>query len=163
MTDGSFNQREIVVKKLVSTQENPVVDAIPIMKIWNLEWPKETWQITTVVRNKNVTLEGLGEDEREISQNNLKEEELEIEEFEAFKSFEAMRKGKIGRNEWKTQKEKEWELVSMYTSQTRDSDETTIIDNRNEEKLSKKEVSYGPSRSKKRRNTLKKTVKCRLR
>lgn len=100
-------------------------------------------------KNKNMTLERSGGEGREISQKNLEYEELEMGEFEAFKKFRDMRKRQMERNEWKIQIEKEWDLVSIHTSQTNDLNKTGIKDKRNEEKLSKKEVISGPSCSKK--------------
>lgn len=79
-----------------------------------------------------------------------------MEDFEAFKSFRAMRWRQMERNEQKTWKEKEWDLASIHNSQMKVSDETEIKDKRNEKKLgnkerSKKEVSFDPSCSKKER------------
>lgn len=46
-----------------------------------------------------MTLEGSGEEGREINQKNLEDEELEMGEFEAFKKFRDMRRRQMERNE----------------------------------------------------------------
>lgn len=66
--------------------------------------PKETPQIATVIKNKNVMLEGQGEEGGEMIQKKLESKKIEMDEFEAFKKFIAMRKRQIERSDRRAKK-----------------------------------------------------------
>ncbi|CAH1416687.1 unnamed protein product [Lactuca virosa] len=106
----------------MANKDSSVFDASPITRMQNLEG---TQHIKTVVRKKRVMPEDQGE-KGVTSQKELIAEELEIEVFKFFKSFRAMRKQKAEKDRLKTLKEKEWDLVSIHTCQTEDSEKTGI-------------------------------------
>lgn len=118
-------------------EDNRVVDASPITRMQNLEGPGESLFIATVMKSKSLKpTYQMGK--RGISQKDLTREELEKEEFEALKSFRAMRRQKMEGNEQKTHKEKEWDQVSVHTIQMIDSDEMVEETNEHEKKQAEK-------------------------
>ncbi|CAI9270779.1 unnamed protein product [Lactuca saligna] len=93
--------------------------ASPVARMQNLEGPEATLQVSTVVRHQNIVTRKFFSDERTDLQGKTTEE-VELDEFEAFQSFIAMRKLQ---SEKRLQKEKEWDRVSVHTDQTEDSSE----------------------------------------
>ncbi|CAH1432218.1 unnamed protein product [Lactuca virosa] len=75
----------------IANVNTPVANTSPITRMQNMEGPRETLQITTVVRHKNATTGGLVE-EGGTSQQRKTTKKIELEEFEAFESFRTMRR-----------------------------------------------------------------------
>ncbi|CAH1435674.1 unnamed protein product [Lactuca virosa] len=92
-----------------------------------------------MVRHQNIVAEKFDNDEGAILQGKTTEE-MELEEFEAFKSFRVMRKLQ---SERQLQKENEWDRVSFHTAQTEDSDEEEKESGPREKRSSKKERNVG--------------------
>lgn len=61
--EGALSGATGETPRQMANEENPVVDVSPIPMMQNLEGPKETPHITTVVRGKDVTQDGQGEEE----------------------------------------------------------------------------------------------------
>ncbi|CAI9266802.1 unnamed protein product [Lactuca saligna] len=79
----------------------------------NLEGPEATVRHQNEVVGRLVSNEGTSLQGKTI-------EEVELEEFEAFRSFSAMRKLQ---NERQLKKDKEWDRVLVHIDRTEDSDE----------------------------------------
>ncbi|CAH1440107.1 unnamed protein product [Lactuca virosa] len=92
-----------------------------------------------MVRHQNVVSGKLISDEG-MDQEGKKAEEMELEEFEAFKSFSAMRKLQ---SERQLQKEKEWDRVSVHTDQLEHSNEEVKESSPHEKRSRKKERNPG--------------------